>query len=369
MLVFAGNCPDPQSGRAALRNPLLSVAFLLVLHVPAAAAEGEGSGKGLVERYDRLLAETFPDPGDCARVPDPERLAPLVETIRGLVEMPVDDPAVLQDFPFVASYEILFRLQVLAVGREQERLEEWKEALRALDARAYRVNRFWDRPAAQWVIRKARTLPAQPTPRMLEGYIEREEGKVYVDADGVRCGDSRKGCDKVRYVLIRCLVPGVDDPRTARDRLHAFPPVEANRRVTHYWEMPLDPETLLIRRTYRMKPLPGYEGIMENYHQLVFRDRQRIVILEVNTRVGQFILQTDNAAAYIRSPPYGVTVALIFTGSYKMEGFFRMLAGDKPMTEPLEVLSILRQYMTAPEKGTEHAVRVGTEDFREHQQP
>jgi len=343
--------------------------FLLLDASRTAAAEAGAAQREIVARYNEGLKGLCPDPGACARVPGPGQLDPLVDRIRGLLEMPMDDPEVLQGFHFVASYECLFRWQHLGSAEDRQRLAAWQEALAALDRKAYQVNRFWERAAARWVVREARSLPARPTPKMLDGYIERKEGKVAVDAGGGACRDSKKGCAAVRYVLVKCLVRGVDDPRVARDRLHAFPPVKANRRVTHYWETPLDPETLLLRRTYRMKPLPGYEGIMENYHQMVFRDAQRLVILEVNTRVGNFILQTDNAAAYIRSPPYGVTVALIFTGSYKMEGFFRMLAGDKPLQEPLEVLAILRQYMMAPELGADHAVRAGTEDYRERQEP
>jgi len=339
-------------------------------HIPRAGAAGdEEIQKETVTCYNRRLQELCPDPADCGPAMDPTALENLIQLIRELLSAEITDPDILQHFHFVDSYQCLLHLSGNPPAGTAQRVAEWRKQLTELDVKAYQVNRFFERPAARWVVREARTLPAQPTRKMLKGYIERREGTVYVSPDGEPCRKSRKRCEKVRYILLKCLVPGVPDPRTARDRLHAFPPPKANRRVTHYWEVPLEEETLLIRRNYRMKPLPGYEGTMENYHQLVFRDKQRIVILEENTRVGKFILETDNAAAYIRSPPYGVTVALLFTGKYAMEKFFRMLVGNKPVTEPLEVLSILRQYMMDPEKGVDQAVRAGTADYREHQQP
>jgi hypothetical protein len=355
-----------------LRSSFLFLVLLMVLllRVPGAGAiQDEKTEKEIVARYNRGLKELSPDPAACGPCVGREKLEALIGPICDLLAANISDPSVLQEFHFVDSYEILFRLDRNPATGIEELVSEWRKKLTELDIKAYQVNRFFARPAARWVVREAKGLSARPTPKMLGGTIEWVEGTVNVSPDGLRCPTSGKGCEKVRYVLLKCLVRGVDDPWKARERLHAFPPNRANRRVTHYWEVLLDQETLLLRRNYRLKPLPGYEGTMENYHQLVFKDPQRIVILEENARVGKFILQTDNAAAYIRSPPYGVTVALLFTGRYAMEGFFRMMVGNKPVTEPLEVLSILRQYMMNPEMGVECAVQAGEEDYRKNQAP
>jgi len=372
-------CPGPPGSRvgdAPLRSSLLHGVFLILLlvllmPVPDSAADEEKeeqrTDKDLVDLYARALKELCSNPAECGPAVDTGKLENLIQPILRLRVAPITDPDILQSFPFVDSYEALFSLAGNPCNAAAERVSQWRTGLLELDAKAYKVNRFFDRPAARWVVQEARSLSAQPTRKMLGGYIEREQGTVSVSPEGHPCRESKRNCEKVRYVLLKCLVPGVHDPREARDRLHAFPPDKANRRVTHYWEVLLEEETLLIRRNYRLKPLPGYEGTMENYHQLVFRDTQRIVILEENTRAGKFILQTDNAAVYIQSPPYGVTVALLFTGKYAMEGFFRMMVGNKTVTEPLGVLAILRQYMIAPELGVEHAVRAGEKDFAEVQ--
>ena len=348
--------------------------FLILLLVPApdpaAGQEEEGSThRGLVEAYGRRLKDLCSDPARCEPSLARDKLEDLVQPILGLLAAPITDPEILQAFPFVDSYEALLRLEGNPSDAAGPRVAEWRSHLTELDTKAYRVNRFSARPAARWVVREAQSIPAEPTRKMLAGYIEREQGTVFVSPEGERCRSSRGDCERVRYVLLKCLVPGVHDPREARDRFHAFPPEKANRRVTHYWEVLLEEEILLLRRNYHLKPLPGYEGTMENYHRLAFRDPQRIVIAEENARAGRFILQTDTAAAYIRSPPHGVTVALLFTGRYAMEGFFRMVVGGKTLTEPLEVLGILRQYMMAPERGVDHAVWAGQKDYNENQAP
>jgi len=358
----------PALHRALYLTVFLSLPLLLGF-LDAAAEEEATAHKELVGQYARALRELCSGPAGCGPALGSDRLDELIRLIHRLLAVPNTEPEVLQAFPFVDSYEVLFQLEGNPRQEAEERVAEWRKRLKELDTKAYRVNRFSGRPAARWVVGKARSIPAEPTHKMLAGYIEREQGTVYVSPEGERCQSSRGACERVRYVLLQGLVPGVHDPREARDRFHAFPPERANRRVTHYWEVLLQEEILLLRRNYRLKPLPGYEGTMENYHRLAFRDPQRIVIAEENARVGRFILQNDTAAAYIRSPPHGVTVALLFTGRYAMEGFFRMIVGDKTLTEPLEVLSILRQYMMAPERGVEYAVWAGQKDYNENQAP
>ncbi|MFC1888661.1 hypothetical protein ACFL4G_02780 [Thermodesulfobacteriota bacterium] len=347
---------------------LLAIALFFLL--PPAASSGEKKHENqLVKEYNILLKDTFPNPQSCSQSVKCGQLQTLIHLICELLAAHISDPEVLQKFEFVASYEGLMCLERNPLPGLAETVSRWKEVLIELDIKAYQTNRFFARPSVLWVVQKSKSLPAKPTQRMLEGYIVRDEGVVHVSPLGEPCAGSKKKCEKVRYVLLKCLVRGLENTATVREFLHAFPPEEANRRVTDYWEMPLDKKTLLIRRNYTLKPLPGYKGTMENYHQMVFRDKQRIVILEQNVRVGRFILRTDNTAVYIKSPPYGVTVALLFTGKYAMEDFFRALIGSKQVEEPVQVLAILRQYIENTEKGVAYAVEAGQKDYNEKQKP
>jgi len=341
--------------------------ILFVLFSPAVFSHEKKDPKKLVKEYNNLLAGSCPNPHCSSASEERCKLGNLTGLINDLLAAPISDPRVLQKFKFADSYECIQSLENSPPPRHSETVCRWKNLLIDLDNKAYQTNRFFARPSAKWVIQKGKTLTATPTPRMREGYITREEKTIRISRLGRVCGESQKGCEKLRYVLLKCLVRGFDDPEIVRERLHAFPPVKANRRLTRYWEVPLEKDTMLLRRNYRLKPLPGYEGNMENYHQLAFRDKQRIVILEVNARVGKFILRTDNAAIYIKSPPYGVSVALLFTGKYAMEGFFRAIIGNKQVEEPMKVLAILRQYIENTDKGVDHAVEAGIRDYQRNQ--
>ena len=313
------------------------------------------------------MGEYFSNPETCSQSTANRQLKNLIQMICQLQTSPISDPQILQKFNFKTSYEILSRLEKNPPTGMKEQITCWKDDLIKLDIKAYHTNQFYNRPSARWVIHEARSIPAKPTKDMLEGHIEREQATAFTSPTGETCRQSKKGCEKVRYVLLKLLVPGYENPAEVRERLHSFSPCLANRRVTDYLEVPLEKKTLLLRRNYQIKPLPGYKGTMENYHQLVFRDKQRIVILEENTRVGKFIKRTDNAAAYIRSPPYGVTIAFIFTGKYAMESFFRAMIGTKTMEEPVEVMAILRQYLLHPDKGEAYAVEAGKKEYKENQ--
>ena len=359
---------------AACRRPVAAVVclacFTLCCAVRPAGADRKGTPpRKLVREYNHLLDDAVPDGPECCRKARPEEIGALGGLVDQLHCAHISDPQTLQKFHFAESYEGVRSLEYCHRAELAGYTARWKACLVGLDVKAYRINAFYERPSARWVVAKARRLPAAPTQRMIEGYIEREETTVFIAEDGDECPGKQKGCEKLRYVLIRFLVPGKDNPAKVREILQSFPPEKANPRVTDYLEVTLEKNPLLLRRDYHLKPLPGYEGTMENYHELVFQDRQRTVLLEVNTRVGAFILRSDNAAAYIMSPPHGVTVAFLFSGKYAMEGFFRTLAGDKPLEESLKSLTILRQYCIDPGAGVEHAVRAGLADYETNQKP
>jgi hypothetical protein len=333
------------------------------------AASPEPTAIGLVRDYDRLLASYFPAVPCPGSPPKAWQVTNLMNLICQLASAPIEDPRTLQKLDFTASYPVLAALEKDPDPKVQDLAARWKRLLIQLDRKAEEINNFRERPSAKWVLAKGKSLPAEPTARMLDGYIEREKGTVYISRDGAECGQEKKGCEKLRYVLIQCLAPGVPDVETARSRLHAFPPVRANPRLFDYWEVLLDPQRKLIRRHYGIRPFPGYEGSMENYYEVTYRDPERIVALEQNTREGKFIVCTDNAGVYVLSPPHGVTVALIFSGKYVMEEFFYVLAGDKLLREPVEVMAILRQFIMCPDKGPEAAVAAGHRDYVEAQRP
>jgi hypothetical protein len=289
----------------------------------------------------------------------------LIGPLSLLLSRSIADRRILPKLDFLYSYEVIDRLEKTADPHTRDLAAAWKEELVRLDVRAHNINRFFQRPSALWTIRKGKRIPAQPTQKMLQGYIEREENTVYISDIGEECQGSKKGCERLRYVLIKCLVPGVHDPETARALLHEYPPVLANYSMVNYLEVPLSEKTKLIRRNYYLKPFPGYKGVMENYYEIAFEDSQRVIILEQNTRKGRFIIRTDNGGVFIKSPPYGVTAALLFSGKYVMEKFFRLLVGDKLLEEPAKVLSILRQHMMHPDRAPEENARAGHRDFEE----
>ncbi len=294
------------------------------------------------------------------------QLEDLTAKLSRIRSLPVPDCEVLQKLDFLYSYEVITCLEKNPPPGTRDLLASWKRALIKLDEKAQLTNGYFDRPSARWLIRKGREIPAQPTKRMLAGYIEREDRRTYISEDGRECHGSKKGCEKIRYVLIKCLVPGFQDPEKARAALHEYPPAQASPdRMVKYLEVPLSEKNCLIRRNYYMKPFPGYKGMMENYYHIAFQDNQRLIILEQNTRVGKFILRTDNAGIYIKSPPHGVIVSMIFSGKFIMESFFRVLVGNKLLVEPAQVLSILRQHMMHPDRTAEENARIGLEDFED----
>jgi hypothetical protein len=349
--------------RALLISPVL---VLLLLSITAPAENGD-TEREVIRRYNRLLQGRFPDPaGSNATAPE-LRLKNLTDLTMQLLAADISDPSVLQKLDFVTSYETLFALDEKGSTDAAQFLSRWKELLVQLDVKAHEINNSVERPFAQWVLRKGLSVSPEPTPRMIAGYIEREEQWVRIGSDGQECTGSTKGCRKLRYVQLQCLVPGITDPMKAMESLHRFPPEKANPRVTHYWEVLLDPGSMLTRRNYRVRPLPGYAGRMEDYYQIAFQDDRRIVAVEQNARVGKFIVQADNAAVCIQAPPHGVIVSLLFSGKYLMEEFFYVLVGDKLLEVPVEVMAILRQYILNPELGVENAVEAGRKDYRENQ--
>lgn len=340
------------------------VCFIMLCLAARAAAGDLPPPKKLVKQYNRALACGSPGNGE-APLLDPACGDRLMEPLSRLLSSDISDPEDLQKLHFLNSYEIIGALEESPDTATRDRAAAWKEVLVELDTRAHRVNRSFLRPSARWIVWKGKRIPAKPTPRMLEGYVEREENTVYIDDDGSECQGSMKGCEKLRYVLIQCLVPGVHDPEKARALLHAFPPVLANDRLTGYVEVPLPGKTQLCRRNYYMNPFPGYNGVMENYYEIAFADSQRVIILEQNTRKGRFIIRTDNGGVFIESPPHGVIVAMLFSGKYIMEKFFLLLVGDKLLDEPAQVLSVLRQAILHPERDPRETARVGIRDFQE----
>jgi len=344
---------------------MLIVSVLLCLAAPARPEEDRPAPKKLVDQYNKALGRSCPDAGGGAGPGDPDCVGPPLEPLQRLLSLEIADPEVLQALDFLASYEAIGALEKSPDPGTRARAAAWKEGVAELDARAHRINRSFQRPGALWVLWKGKRIPAKPTHRMLEGYVEREENTVYIDENGQECQGSRKGCEKLRYVLIRCLVPGIHDPEEARALLHAFPPALANDRLTGYLEVPLPGKTRLCRRSYYMHPFPGYNGVMENYYEVAFADSQRVIILEQNTRRGRFIVRTDNGGVFIKSPPYGVIVAMLFSGKYIMEKFFLLLVGDKLLDEPAQVLSVLRQAILHPDRDPEENARAGIRDFQE----
>ena len=330
-------------------------------------ASQESEVRAVTRQYNRLLTNYFPHVEPLDAPLRTWQVENLINMICQLLAAPIRDPSTLQDLDFVTSYEILFLLEKRTNPERMDLITRWKEFLIQLDIKARKTNNFLDRPSARWVIDKSRSLPSIPTARMLEGYIEREKNTVYISKDGRECGESKQGCEKLRYVLIKCLVPGVQDPETARALVHAFPPVKTNPHLVGYWQVLLDPEKKLIRRNYGIRPFSGYQGTMENYCQIAYEDGERIVVLEENTRVGKFTVRIDGAGVYVKSPPNGVTVAMILSGRYIMEEFFSLLVGNKLVREPVEVMAILRQFALYPEKGADGAVDAGHRDYLENQ--
>jgi len=147
----------------------------------------------------------------------------LINLVCRLLSVPITDPSTLQGLNFAASYEILFELGKKPDPEKIDLFTQWKRFLVELDIKAQKINKSEERPSARWVVEKGKSLPDAPSARMLNGYIEREENTVYISKDGRVCGESKSGCEKIRYVLIKCLVPGIEDPETARALLHAFP--------------------------------------------------------------------------------------------------------------------------------------------------
>ncbi|MEW6440871.1 MAG: hypothetical protein AB1640_08020 [bacterium] len=345
----------------------ISPVFVLLLLALAAAAETGEVERDAVKRYNRLLQEAFADAESANGTAREPQLKNLTELASQLLAADISDPSILQKLDFVASYEALFALNGKEAGDSGGLVSRWKELLMQLDVKAHEINNSPLHPFARWILRKSLSVSAEPTPRMIAGYIEREENLVRIGSEGQECSGCDKGCQKLRYVQLRFLVPGIPDPGKTMELLRSFPPEKANPRVTHYWEVLLDPASTLTRRSYRVRPFPGYSGPMEDYYQVVFRDDRRIVAVEQNARTGRFILRSDNAAVYLESPPHGVTVSFIFSGKYVMEKFFYVLAGNKLLDVPVEVMAILRQYVIHPELGVEHAVEAGRKDYRENQ--
>jgi hypothetical protein len=344
------------------RRAILICCMVLLFPDPARPDE-DSSPKKILKEYNRVLHDGFSDPASGDVRFDPGTIEGLIDRISGLLCRPDPDCRVLQGLDFLYSYQVIDRLEKTAPPGSKDCVDRWKQSLVRLDIQAHNTNRYFLRPSALWVVGKSKRISAQPTRRMLGGYIEREENTVYISGSGEECQASKRGCDRLRYVLIRCLVPGIHEPEEARAVLHAFPADLANPRLVNYMEVPLSEKNRLIRRNYFLRPFPGYKGVMENYYEIVFEDSQRLIILEQNTREGKFILRTDNGGVFIKSPPYGITVALLFSGKYVMEKVFYALLGNKLLEEPAQALSILRQYMMHPDDAPEEAVRRGREDF------
>jgi len=339
---------------------------LFLLFLPVRAHPGDPpSPKKIIKRYNKILHNCFPDAGDGDGSLDAARANELIAQLSRLASLPISDREILPKLDFLGSYEVIACLEKKTDPRTKDLVAEWKEGLVRLDIRAHNNNRYFIRPSALWTIRMGRRIPAQPTRKMLKGYIEREDNTVYISESGKECHGSKKGCERLRYVLLRCLVPGIHDPEKARALLHEYPPVWANNRMVNYLEVPLSKKTRLCRRNYYLTPFPGYKGVMENYYEIAFADSQRVIILEQNTRRGRFIIRTDNGGVFIQSPPHGVTVALLFSGKYIMEKFFRILVGDKLLVEPAQVLSVLRQHIMHPDRDPEETAEAGRRDFEE----
>ena len=354
-----------------MRRFLVLVVTWGVLFCPCLSQRGdaapESEARDITRQYNRVLKDYFPDVKSLDAPLNTWQVTNLINLVCRLLSVPITDPSTLQGLDFTASYEILFELGKKPDPEKIDLFTQWKRFLVELDIKAQKINKSEERPSARWVVEKGKSLPDAPSARMLNGYIEREENTVYISKDGRVCGESKSGCEKIRYVLIKCLVPGIEDPERARALLHAFPPEKSDSRVVDYWEVLLDPEKKLMRRNYGIRPFSGYSGTMEDYHQIAYEDKERIVVLEQNARGGKFIRRTDNAGVYVRSPPHGVTVAMIFSGKYIMEKFFYALIGDKLLREPVEVMAILRQFILHPEKGADSAVEAGQRDYLENQ--
>ena len=283
-----------------LRFVHFSSIILLLLFPTSARSVVEKPLKKIVKRYNKILRDTFPEKRPCTTSFPAYPVETLIHQISQMLSLNVEDPKILQKVDFLYSYEVIFSLEENPPRNMQDLINTWKTSIIELDIKAHDTSFMVTRPSAKWVIQKGKLIPSQPTKKMKEGYIERKDHTVYISDNGEVCGNSKKGCEQLNFVVVKCLVLGTHDPETARALLHEFPPVKANPRLVDYWEVPLTEKNCLIRRTYYLKPFPGYKGTMQNYYKIVYEDIQRLIALEQNVRKGKFVLRTDNAAVFIK---------------------------------------------------------------------
>ncbi len=342
---------------------------MAILVAGSAQAQVPESPRELVSKYNRVLEGLDLRNGDrsCGCAWPDRSVQDLVEILRILAELEISDPEILPSLDFVDSYQTIFALRASSSVQARAQGEAWDLALRQVDVKARTVNGFESRPAARWLLDKARSMPGLCTPAMLEGFVEREEGTARIPEDGNSppCPDSDGR--KLAYVMLRCLLPAQHDLREAQRRMHVFPPTMANPRVLGYWEVRFSEPDLFMRRNYTLRPFPGYHGTLETYHRIVFEDSERLITREENARQGRFVIESENAAVFVQAPPHGIVFALILTGRYWMQDVFELLAGDKRLSEPLKAMCILRQAILRPELGEAAIVEEGLRDFRERQ--
>ena len=346
---------------------LLFVAMFLSFGPVTVSAESH-SESDLVRQYNRLLKKSFSGAVLGQGAPLRASVRELTGILSALLAAEIDDPDVLQHLAFVPSYEALFALEKKCHGVGAHEQASWKNTLVALDRRAEGINGFRKRPTALWLLERAKGIPSEPTAPMVRGAVVEEEGIVWIDSQAKTCGGEERRCRKLRYMVLKMLVPGVFSPERARDLFLEVPGDKANTHVHNYWEVPLGGQEDLFRRNYMIKPFPGYAGTMEHYCFRAFRDVNQVIMLEQNARVGKYVFRTDTAAAFVRSPGYGTVVALVMSGDYFMEGFFYFLMGRRRIAEPAKSLYIIRRHMVDPGQSVEDCISEGLEDFRKQKE-